>query len=159
MVVGMISWFTVVVTLVLAAILETLVLPDLLTPLRPAWLTLVVVYWLMRHPEKVGVTFAASVGLLLDVITGSYFGIHMLSLSILAYFVSLMHQRMNMFPMLQQAAIVFILVGIHLMLVTLLQSQLGGLDTSMDYMWKALTTAVLWPMIVLLTDRLSYLLR
>lgn len=159
MVVGLISWFTVAVTLLLATILEALVLPELLTPLRPAWLTVTVVYWLMRHPEKIGVFFATAVGVLMDVITGSYFGIHMLSLCILAYFVSLMHQRMNMFPMLQQAAIVFILVGIHLMLVTLLQAHLSGLDTNLDYLWKALTTAALWPVIVLLTDRLSYLLR
>lgn len=159
MVIGVVSWLSLALTLFIATVLEIIAIPDILLPLRPAWLALCVVYWLIRHPEKVGVYFALSVGVLMDVITGGYFGIHMLSLSILAYFVLLMHQRINMFPMLQQAIVVFILVSIYLMIVYLLRSHLSGLDSGMDYLWRALATALFWPLVVILTDRLSFALR
>ncbi len=159
MVAGFVSWISIFLTILMAAILETLPLPDPLVPFRPQFIALFVIYWLLRHPEKVGIFFAAGVGIVLDLITGSYFGVHMLALGLLGYFVIVLNMRMKMFPILQQATIVFFLIGIELMLVNLLRSQLSGLDSPMSYLWQALSSAVFWPVILLLTDRLMYLMR
>jgi rod shape-determining protein MreD len=156
---GFVSWISIALTILLGAVLETMPLPDLVTSVRPQWTTLFVIYWLLRHPEKVGIFFAAGVGFLMDLITGSYFGVHMLAIGLLAYFVLVLHLRLKMFPILQQACVIFFLIGIELMLINLLRALLSGLDNDMDYLWQALSSALVWPLVLLLIDRIQILLR
>ena len=142
-----------------AAILELNLLPDSLSFLRPEWLVLTLIYWLLRHPEKIGVLTGVLIGLIMDVLSGSYFGIHVLSLSLICYLVLTMHKRLKMFPLVQQSVVVFFLVGIQLMVVYTLRSILGVSDISLSYLWQALSSAVFWSMIVILCDRLVFALR
>jgi len=99
------------------------------------------------------------IGLVMDVLSGSYLGIHILSLSLICYLVLTMHKRLKMFPLVQQSAVVFFLVGIQLMVVYTLRSILGVSDIGLAYLWQALSSAIFWPMIVILCDRLAFALR
>ncbi len=52
---------------VLAALmLGLLPLTPLLQPLRPYWLALVVAYWVLEDPERLGLGFAFAMGVLAD---------------------------------------------------------------------------------------------
>jgi rod shape-determining protein MreD len=154
-----IRWLAVFFSFIFAAILELNLLPDSLAFLRPEWLVITLVYWLLRHPEKIGVVTGVLIGLVMDVLSGSYFGIHILSLSLICYLVLIMHKRLKMFPLFQQSFVVFFLVGIQLMIVYTLRSILGVSEIDLTYLWQALSSAVLWPVIVILYDRLAFALR
>jgi len=70
-----------------------------------------------------------------------------------------MHQRLKMFPVIQQCFVVFFLVSIQLMFVYLLDMLLHGSEVDLSYLWLALTSALVWPLILILTDRLALSLR
>lgn len=153
------SWLTVFICFLIAAILEVMILPAVLQPYRPEWLAMVLIYWLLRHPEVVGMTCAVIFGLLMDVISGTAFGIHVLSFVITSYLILNMHHRLKMFPIIQQSIVVFILVATQLMMVSLLGKLLVGTTNDLSYLWVALTSAVFWPLVLISIDRLSFALR
>jgi rod shape-determining protein MreD len=153
------NWLTVVITLALALVLELIAMPDALLLLRPEWLVLTLVYWMIQRPDKVGIAFAFGTGLLMDVLSGSYFGMHALALSLVAYLVLGMHKRLKMFPVIQQSVIIFFVAGIQLMIVYTLRAFLTVADNGLDYLWQALISAFVWPILVLVYDRLAYALR
>ena len=60
----------IIVSLLVCAWLEVLPLPDDIAFLRPAWLLLAMIYWTIALPHRIGVAWAALVGLFQDVLTG-----------------------------------------------------------------------------------------
>ena len=58
--------------LVLALVAELLPLPAAVQPLRPAWTTMLVIYWSLMWPGRFGVFSAFVAGLLVDVAHGSF---------------------------------------------------------------------------------------
>lgn len=154
-----VSYVVIFVSFFIAAILEVISLPSVISHLRPEWLVLTVLYWLLRHPEKVGIAISVAVGLVMDVMLGTYLGIHALSLSIVSYLVLTLHQRLKMFPIAQQSMVVFFIVGIELMVVNTLKVQLSVGDTGLTYLWHALMSALIWPFVVIFYDRLAFAFR
>ena len=57
-----------------AFMLTAMPLPDWALPWRPAWIAMVLVYWCMALPERVGVITGWVIGLILDVMHGSILG-------------------------------------------------------------------------------------
>ena len=62
------------VSIVIALLLGLLPLPGVLQPLRPYWLALIVAYWVLEAPERVGLGFAFAVGVLADLLYGGLLG-------------------------------------------------------------------------------------
>ena len=67
-------------TLLVGAIFSIMPLPEWLSLVRPAWVPLVVIYWVLALPERFGLLFAFITGLLLDVFQGSLFGLNSLGM-------------------------------------------------------------------------------
>ncbi|HET7656217.1 MAG TPA: rod shape-determining protein MreD, partial [Luteimonas sp.] len=61
-------------SLVVALLLGLLPLPVWLQPYRPNWLALVLVYWLIEAPERVGLGVAFLMGLVADLAFGGLLG-------------------------------------------------------------------------------------
>jgi hypothetical protein len=70
---------------VIALILTIVPLPEWMTPFRPEWVALTLIYWCMALPQRIGVTIGWSMGFVLDVIKGAVFGQHALALAVVAY--------------------------------------------------------------------------
>ena len=75
---------------------------------------MVLIYWVMALPYRVGIGSAWIVGIILDVLEGSVLGLNALGLVVIAYVTLNLHQRLRMFSALQQAGLVLALVGINL---------------------------------------------
>lgn len=90
-------------SLLLALLLGLLPLPSMLQPLRPYWLALVLAYWVLEAPEKVGLGFAFGLGLLADLAFGSLFGEQALRLVVMAFILQRFRARLRFFPLSQQA--------------------------------------------------------
>jgi rod shape-determining protein MreD len=95
----------------------------------------------------------------MDVISGSALGVHVLAYAVISYLILNMHHRLKMFPIVQQSCVMFILVATQLMLVSLLNTVLTSSGTDLSYLWVALSSAIIWPFVLLATDRLSMALR
>lgn len=116
---------------------------------RPEWLLLVLVYWTIALPHRVGLAMALAIGLILDVMEGAPIGQHMLSLGLVVTLARLMYQRLRVFTMLQQASVVFILVGIHQLLGQWLLGLQGVRPAGFTFLYSALSSALLWPPLML----------
>ena len=90
-------------SVLVAIVLGLLPLPELLQPLRPYWLALVVAYWLIEHPDRAGLGLASACGLLADLAFGSLLGEQALRLVVMAFIIQRFRARLRFFPPWQQA--------------------------------------------------------
>jgi rod shape-determining protein MreD len=70
------------ISLIVALILMILPLPDWAQMYRPNWMALVLIYWSMALPRRVGLWFAFFSGIVLDTSLGTLLGQHTLALVI-----------------------------------------------------------------------------
>lgn len=143
------SYWFIVLSLLAAAVLAVLPLTSALVWFRPEWLLLVLLYWAIMYPQRVGLLTAMVTGLLLDVLEGAPLGQNMLAMAIVVTLAGLMYQRLRVFTVAQQSLIVFLLVGLQQLIVQWLQNvQEAGADSFL-FLLPALTSAVLWPLVLL----------
>ncbi len=110
--------FIILLTFLASLIITLLPLPELVRPFRPQWYTLVLIYWAMAHPERIGVGSGWLLGLIVDVMTGSLPGQHALTLSLIAYIVVKLHTQIRVFPMWQQSVAVLLLLFFEPLIAT-----------------------------------------
>lgn len=140
--------FTVLITLVLTIV----PLPQTLNYGRPDWLLLVVIYWSLNTPMLAGLTFAWLCGLALDVLIGSLIGQHALAFVLVATITHRLQLRMRIFPVLHQAATVLMLLVVYEFLIFWIDGIIGNANASWLRWLPALTSAVLWPVLVAVLD-------
>lgn len=140
----------VVASFAVAMLLTLIPLPDWALVLRPEWVALVLIYWNLALPERVGIGYAWVVGLLLDVLNGALLGQHALGLTVMAFFAVKLHQRVRVFPLWQQAAIVLVLVSMYLLLVLWVRGIAGTSPQTWSYFLSGLVSMALWPWLFML---------
>ncbi|MFA5531003.1 MAG: rod shape-determining protein MreD [Thiohalomonadaceae bacterium] len=133
-----------------ALLLTMLPLPDWAAPLRPEWVVLVLIYWCMALPSRVGVGTGWILGLLLDVARGAILGQHALALSLVAFLAVHFHQRIRIYPLWQQGFSILMLVALAQMLVLWIKGVVGQLPGTWTYWLPSLTSSLFWPWVFLL---------
>jgi rod shape-determining protein MreD len=148
------------ITFIIAMVLSIVSLPDSvpyeLGYLRPEWIVLVLMYWVIALPHRVGVVIAWIVGLLTDVLLGSLLGQHAIAFVVVAYIASSLYQRLRMFSLWQQSIIVFATVGVSQLINIWIENIAGLSEWNMWYLLASVMSAMLWPTVYLL---LRYLRR
>jgi rod shape-determining protein MreD len=137
----------ILVSFLVAMMLTSLPLPETAIIYRPDWLTLVLIYWCMAIPERIGIFTGWMLGLLLDVMYGSLLGQNAMAFAIIAYLVNMLHLRVRMFPLWQQSVMVFLLVILHLAISAWIRGIAGQFFVTWTYWIPALTSALVWPFI------------
>lgn len=139
---------------ILAMILSVVSMPQFvpveLGYLRPEWVPLVLIYWIIALPHRIGIATAWIVGLLVDVLLGTLLGQHALSFIFIAYIASSLYQRMRMFSVWQQSLIVFAMIGLNQLINFWIESIAGLVEWSMWYLFPSIVSAMLWPWIFLI---------
>lgn len=147
------SWLAIFTTLLIALALTLLPMPNWTVWLRPAWVLLVLIYWSMMTPYRVGVGAAWLTGLIVDLLNGSLLGEHAIAFTIVIYFVSRLHIRLTMSPMLQQGISIFLFILMYQFVLFCIQGFIGKLPGSQLYWLSSLTSMLLWPwLFVLMRD-------
>ena len=132
-------------TFLLGMMLSQMPLPQVAEWFRPEWVVMILIYWVMALPQRVGLGSACLVGLGLDLIKGSPLGLNMISLLIIGYLTLVLHKRLRMFPLVQQALMVMVLVGINQLLFNWVHGLLGTRSDSVLFLLPAVMSALLWP--------------
>lgn len=120
----------------------------------PDWVALVLAFWSVREPLRVGMSTAFVLGVLMDVAAGSIMGQHALAYLLLAYGASSLSRRVLWFPLgLQALHILPLLLATQLVMVV--TRLIGGADFpgfgyflgsfSGTLLWYPLTYALLLP--------------
>ena len=142
------------VSLLLALLLGLMPLPDTLQPFRPYWLALVLAYWLLEAPERVGPGVAFAIGLVADVAFGSLIGEQALRLVVLAFILDRFRARLRFFPLSQQAATIGILLLNDRVINAVVHVVLGVPQLPWAYWLAPLVGMMLWAPLHVLLDAL-----
>jgi len=142
------SYWVILLTFLLATVLALTPLPVWLLWVRPEWLALVLVYWTIALPHRVGIYTGLVLGLLLDVLEGAVMGQNAFSLVIVATLAQILYQRMRVTNLWQQAAMIFLLVGINQLICQWIQNLQGVAAQTPLFLLPALTSALMWPVVL-----------
>jgi len=132
----------------LAALTMSIIpLPEWARLLRPEWVSLVLIYWLLALPHRIGIGVAWCMGLLLDVMRDTLLGQHALALALIAFIVIHIHQRLRLFPLWQQSIIIFILLLIQTVIIFWIKGIIGEAPNFKYTLLPPLTSALFWPVV------------
>ncbi len=128
-------------TFLLAIILMLVKLPESWQMLRPEWPMLVLFYWALALPKRVGVMWGWWIGLLMDILLGTHLGLLAFAYALATYLALKFYLQLRQYPVLQQMLPVFFLViFVKLIAATMAPTFVGTL------VWgPALVSAVIWP--------------
>ena len=97
------------VSILLALMLLVLPLPTFIQWVRPNWVLLVLLFWVLNAPMLVGLGWYWLIGLFQDLVQATPFGLHALSYTLLVFFFTQLSFRLTALPMWQQLVALMIL--------------------------------------------------
>ncbi len=138
----------------MALVGNLVILPSWADFFRPNWLALVLLYWCIYFPERVGSINGWSWGTLSDAAKGTLLGQQGLSLALLAYLAGTYHQLMRNLPLWRQIGGVLPLLLIDQFIMTAIDALIGYPPLNYARLGSVLGGLVFWPWIVLLLREL-----
>lgn len=140
---------TIIISFVIAFVLLMVPLPSWAQLLRPEWVAMVVIYWSMALPNRVGIGVSWFTGLIVDVIRDSLLGQHALALAVVSFITIRLHQRIRVYPPGQQALTVFLIMIINYLIILWIRGIMGQAPNLWQVLIPALTSAIMWPAVFL----------
>ena len=100
-------------SLVAALLLQLLPFSGILLQIKPDFLLLVLLFWLLRAPNICNIGVAWTGGILMDLVTGDVFGQNALAYAITAFLAVMYQRRLILFTVLQQSVYVLLLLFVN----------------------------------------------
>lgn len=121
---------------------------------RGAWtpdvLALVIVFWNVHQPARVGIGAAFVFGLCMDVHQSALLGQHALSYTMLSFLAIMAHRRLLWHPVLSQALQVLPLFALSHLIELLIRMIGGGVFPGWTLLIAPALEALLWPLVSVL---------
>jgi len=112
----------------------------------PDLLALVIVFWGVHQPARVGIGAAFVFGLCMDVHQSSMLGQHALSYTTLGFFAITIHRRLLWYPVLSQALQVLPLFALSQLIEVVTRLIGGGVFPGWSVLASPAIEAALWPL-------------
>jgi rod shape-determining protein MreD len=106
-------WVKLGLSILFAFILSIMPLPPVLQWFQPAWLLLVIIFWLFAEPGILGLVTIWLLGLYLDLLTESALGQHAIPLLVVSYLLIKFQVRWRIFPFARQFAVISVLITLY----------------------------------------------
>ncbi len=117
---------------------------------NPDWVLLVLIYWSLALPDRVGVFNGWLMGLLTDVLTGRLLGQYALIYSLICYFCVKLHKRIRHYPIPQQSVFVFFCLLLAQLIVFWIESMQTSNRLQIAFWYPVLSGTLFWPVVYLL---------
>lgn len=135
----------ILISLMLGMVLALIPMPEWAVWLRPNWVLAILVFWLIVAPHRVGIGFCWIVGLFMDLLTGTVLGQQALIYCLTAYFVLKFQYWLAHMPILQQTAMILLLMLFDITIERCLLIVFQHSIVNWLFWLPAITTAVIWP--------------
>jgi len=133
-------------TLLLAFLLN--LLPWGQWPGVPDFVALVLVFWSIHQPRKIGIGIAFCMGLLMDVHEATLLGQNALAYTLLSYFAIMIHRRVLWFSVGVQALHVLPLMLLTQLIQLVIRMSVSGKFPGWLYFSESFVCVALWPVVV-----------
>ena len=111
----------------------------------PDLVALVLTFWCVHQPRKMGIGVAWALGLVMDAGNGALLGQHAFAYAVLAFAAIALHRRILWFSPWQQAAHVVVMLLASQLLMLGVRLIAGGSFPGFTYFTGSLIAAALWP--------------
>ncbi|MCC7487439.1 MAG: rod shape-determining protein MreD [Burkholderiales bacterium] len=135
------------VTLLAALLLNLLPWSGHAILVKPDFVALIVLYWCIEAPRRIGFLAAWLLGLVMDVADGTLLGQHALAYTILAYAGIALHRRVRMFAVTPQVLHVVALLVMTDLVVIAVRVIAGADAPGLLYFAGSLAGGALWPVL------------
>jgi len=135
-------------------VLQTIPLPALIAPARPAFLVLVVIWWSLMAPRAGGMTLAFFAGLALDVFKGAVLGQYALTTALVGYIAIRQHLLIRNKPPLEQMLFAAVLLALWEIVLWMIDGWAGQTMTGALRWLHLPVSALCWFLVASLLDRL-----
>lgn len=142
-----ISFKSVFLSLFLALLLQILPWSGNLLIIRPEFILITVLYWILRAPHLCNIGTAWFAGLIMDLISGGLFGQFALAYVLTAYFAVTYQRRLVLFNVWQQAGYVFLLLLFTQVTTLILKLFAGGELPGWEYFLPSVSGILLWQLV------------
>ncbi len=132
-------------SLLVAAVLQLIPLPDFATAARPLWLPMTVLYWNIAEPAHFNIGSSWIVGLFLDLITGSTLGQHALAMIVMSYIGIRLYKQYRLYSVLQRLLLVLGALLAYQLIDAWIWRLGGHAETGWETWLPLLSSIVLWP--------------
>ncbi len=146
-------WWASVLSLAATLMLAVVPLPDLIAPLRPDWVAVVLLYWSLMAPRHFGLLTAFWMGIALDTLSGALLGQNALALLVVVYLAEKFHLRLRVFPVSQLAITVLLLLGLYEFILFWVDGMAGRTVPLVERWLPPLTGTLVWLALYVLFDR------
>ena len=120
---------------------------------RPNWVALVLIYWSMAMPKRVGLWVAFFTGLIVDTSQGTLLGQHTLALLIVVFINLNFYQRIRVLALAQQAFYVLFLLLINQVVIAWIEGIMGRPTPVLAFFGAPVVGMLIWPWVfVVLRD-------
>ncbi len=135
----------IIASFIVAMMLTVIPLPDWAINWRPEWIVIVLIYWCMAIPERVGIVIGWCSGLVLDVQQGALLGLNALGLAFIAYLTIRYHRRLRVFSLSRQAVFVCFYILLYELALFVIGNYIGNNGHDWTSWMSAFTSMLLWP--------------
>ncbi len=142
-----IGFFRILLTLIFAMCLRIVPLSSELAVLNPDWVLIVLIYWSLYIPERVGIFNAWTFGLLTDVLLGRMLGQYALAYSLIIYICLKFHKRLRQFPLLQQGLFIFFCLLLSQLLLFFIKNLQHPAQLHASFWLPVFTGTLSWPLV------------
>lgn len=137
----------IVLTIVFAMGLKIAPLSAIFAVYNPDLVLLVLIYWSLAVPERVGIFHAWIFGLLTDVLTGRLLGQYALAYSLVIYICLMLHKRLRQLPFIQQALFIFFCLLLSQLLLFFIKNIQQTAELKPTFWLPVFVGTVCWPLV------------
>lgn len=112
------------------------------------WLALILLYWVVALPARVGFSYAVGAGLILDLLNDAPLGHNAMVFCVIVVCAQLTYLRLRKLDMVSQMAVVFLVIGVAHFVETWLNLAAGYPSNSVSPITTGLLSALMWPAVL-----------
>lgn len=136
------------ISLLLAIMLQLLPWSGVWVQIKPDFVLLVLLYWMLRAPHLCNIGTAWVAGLMIDLVNGDLFGQNALAYALTAFIAVVYQKRLILFTVLQQSGYVFLLLFVNQLTLFLLKLFMDSKQFSLLYFVSCFSSILMWHLVV-----------
>ena len=136
------------ISLLAAIVLQLLPWSGVWVQIKPDFVLLVLLYWMLRAPHLCNIGTAWVAGLMIDLANGDLFGQNALAYALTAFIAVVYQKRLILFTVLQQSGYVFLLLFVNQLTLFLLKLFMDSKQFSLLYFVSCFSSILMWHLVV-----------
>ena len=141
-------------SLLIALIIDSYNFSNIFQFIKPSFVLLVLIYWNMALPDRVGITTSLLFGVLVDLLQSSILGLHGLLFVLITYLCQRFFYQFRITPIWQQSFLIFILMILfkQILAFDFLDSSVNRTNLSdnsylINTFYYAILSSISWPFV------------